>query len=90
MEAGRLGTASALFDDLQAETGARAAVVEALAAKAQDAERRAEYAIRCADLREEEAKAVGAFLDRALMARLAYLERKARRREWILATMGRF
>jgi DNA repair exonuclease SbcCD ATPase subunit len=83
-----LTKAAAMFAELQAEIDARTALIDSLAAKARDAESRAEEAIRRADLSEEQAKAVDAYLERALKAELAKVERKSRRREWGLAIIG--
>jgi F0F1-type ATP synthase membrane subunit b/b' len=82
-----LTNAQTLFADLEAEVEARTALVEALTNKAQAAERRADDALRRADLSEEQAKAVDAYLGRALKVQLGTVERKARRREWGLATL---
>jgi hypothetical protein len=76
-----------LFEDLEAEVKARSAVVERLTGEAYQAEVRAEEALKRASLNEQEAKAVDAWLDRALQRRLSELERTARRREWLLATI---
>jgi len=62
-------------------------VVEALADQADAARERAQQAAQLARLNEEQAAAVNAFLDRLLEARLGTLERQARRREWMLATI---
>lgn len=78
----------ALIAELQAEVAARTALIESLATKAQDAEHRADEALRRADLSEEEAKAVDAYLSKALTVQLSEVERKSRRREWGLATLG--
>jgi len=82
-----LSRASQLLDELQSEVQARTAVIDSLVAKTQDAERRAGEALTRADLSESEAKAVDAFLDRALKLQLAEAERKARGREWVIGTM---
>ena len=82
-----LTKARTLFADLETEVEARTALVEALTTKAQDAERRADDALRRADLSEEQAKAVDAYLGRAVKVQLDTVERKARRREWGLATL---
>jgi len=83
-----LTKAGSLMDELRAEVDARTALIDSLAAKTQDAERRSTDALRRADLNEEQAKAVDAYLDRALGVQLGLAERKARRREWGLATLG--
>lgn len=83
-----LTRAGTLFAELQTEIDARTALIDSLAAKAKDAEGRAEEAIRRADLSEEQAKAVDAYLDRALKSELAKAERKSIRREWGLAIIG--
>jgi predicted nucleic acid-binding Zn-ribbon protein len=80
--------AGALFAELQTEIDARTALIDSLASKAQDAEGRAEDAIRRADLSEEQAKAVDAYLERALKSELAKVERSSRLREWGLAVVG--
>jgi hypothetical protein len=82
-----LSKAGELLDELQADVLARTALIDSLAAKTQDAERRADEALTRADLSESEAKAVDAFLDRALKLRLAEVERNARRREWGIGTL---
>jgi hypothetical protein len=71
-----LAKAGALFAELQAEVKARRALMESLAAKIQDAERRADEALHRADLNEEQAKSVDAYLDRALKVPLDTVERK--------------
>jgi hypothetical protein len=76
-----------LLDSLQKEIAARSAVVEALAGEADAAQQRAQHAAQLARLNEEQAAAVNAFLDRLLEARIGALERQARRREWMLATV---
>lgn len=83
-----LARAGALFAELESEVNARTALIESLVVKAEAAESRADNAIRRADLSEEQAKAVDAYLDRALKVELAKVERKTRRREWGLATLG--
>lgn len=77
-----------LLDELQAEVQARMTLIESLAGKAQDAEQRATDALRRANLSEEDAKAVDAYLNRALTVQLSEVEGKARRREWGLGTIG--
>lgn len=76
-----------LFADLEAEVQARSAVVERLTGEAYQAEVRAEEAMKRAALNEEQAKAVDAWLDRALQSRLGEMERASRRREWLLGTI---
>jgi VIT1/CCC1 family predicted Fe2+/Mn2+ transporter len=83
-----LTKARALMQELQAEVEARTALMDSLAAETQEAEHRSAEAILRAGISEEEAKAVDSQLDRAIQARLSTLERKARRREWGLATAG--
>lgn len=82
-----LNKARQLFEDLEAEVQARSAIVEHLATEARQAEVRAEEASNRAALNEQEAKAVDQWLDRALQQRLGNLESRARRREWLLATI---
>jgi hypothetical protein len=76
-----------LLDSLQKEIAARSAVVQALAGEVEAARTQAEHAAQLARLNEEQAAAVNAFLDRLLAARLGAMERHARRREWVLATV---
>ena len=83
-----LTKASALMDELRAEVDARTALVDSLAAKTREAERRSVEALQRADLTEEQARAVDAYLDRALQVQLGKVEHKARRREWGLAIVG--
>lgn len=78
----------ALIAELQAEVEARMILIDSLAARAKDAEYRADEALHRANLSEEEAKAVDAYLNRALTVQLGEVERKSRRREWGLATLG--
>jgi hypothetical protein len=76
-----------LLDSLQKEIAARSAIVQALAGEVAAAQTQAEHAAQLARMNEEQAAAVNAFLDRLLETRLGALERQARRREWILATV---
>ncbi|MFF4960240.1 hypothetical protein ACFY2Z_24820 [Streptomyces sp. NPDC001222] len=82
-----LADAAELLDELQAEVKLRSVIIQKLAEQTADAERRSEDAVRRAALDEEEAKAVDAYLDRALRTRLEELERNARRREIVLGTV---
>jgi hypothetical protein len=84
-----LTKAGALMEELRTEVDARTALIDSLAARTQDAERRSADALLRADLNEEQAKAVDAYLDKALQVQLGAVERKAKRREWGLATLGR-
>jgi hypothetical protein len=77
-----------LVDELQAEVNARMALIESLTSKAQHAEQRADDALRRASLNEEEAKAIDTYLDRAVKVQISESERRSRRREWGLATLG--
>jgi hypothetical protein len=85
-----LERAGHLVNELEAEVQARSKLIEALAAEAEQAEQRAEDAVRRAAMGEEQAKAVDAYLDRALKNRISSFERSARRREWGLATVVAF
>jgi len=76
-----------LLDSLQKEIAARSAVVQALAGEIEEAQTQAEHAAQLARLNDEQAEAVNAFLDRLLAARLGTMERHARHREWVLATV---
>jgi len=73
-----------LIDELQAEVKARMALIENLARQVQDADKRADEALRRAKLSEEDAKAVDAYLNRAV----SEAEARSRRREWGLATFA--
>jgi hypothetical protein len=77
-----------LIDELQAEVKARMTLIEGLASQARDAEQRAADALSRANLSEEQAKAVDAFLDRAVKLQIDESEGRSRRREWGLATFG--
>ena len=61
--------------------------MQALVGEVAAAQTQAEHAAQLARMNEEQAAAVNAFLDRLLETRLGALERQARRREWILATV---
>jgi hypothetical protein len=76
-----------LLDSLQKEIAARSAVVQALAGEIEAAQTQAEHAAQLARLNDEQAEAVNAFLDRLLAAGLGTMERHARHREWVLATV---
>lgn len=78
---------SQMLDELQAEVRARTSLIEALVSQTDEAERRSEDAIRRAQLNEEQAKAVDAYLDQALKNRISELEMRARRREWMIGTV---
>lgn len=82
-----LTRASALVEELQAEVLARTAIIESLTSQTREANERAEAAKLRAGLSEEESKAVDDYLDRALVNRLAELEKSAKKREWSLGTI---
>jgi polyhydroxyalkanoate synthesis regulator phasin len=82
-----LTKAGELLEELQTEVKARSVIIDGLASQTKEAEQRAEDAVRRAALNEEQAKAVDAYLDRALKNRLTELERTAGRREWVIGTV---
>jgi methyl-accepting chemotaxis protein len=82
-----LTKASELVDELKAEVEARSAIIQSLASQTKEAEQRTEDAIRRAHLTEEEARAVDSYLDRTVANRLAEFEKRAKKREWALATI---
>lgn len=82
-----LTKAGELLEELQTEVKARSAIIDGLASQTKEAEQRAEDAVRRAALNEEQAKAVDAYLDRALKNRLTELDRTASRREWVIGTV---
>lgn len=79
--------AGRLLDSLQREIAARSAIVQALADEVEASKTEAEHAAQLAQLNDQQARAVNAYLDRLLAARLDTMERHARRREWTLATI---
>jgi len=85
-----LDKAGRMVQELEAEVRARTEIIEALAAETKDAEQRADQAVERAAMSEKAAKAVDAFLDRALENRIGSFEQSARRREWGLATVVAF
>jgi hypothetical protein len=82
-----LARARDLLGELQAEVTARSQIIEGLAVETKQAEQRAQDAAARAGLTEREAEAVDALLSSALKQRLGELERRARLREWSLATV---